>query len=188
MPRKTRPRIRLTELEAVVLGVVGRDGPCTPYAIRRLFADSPAPRWSGSAGAIYPLIRRLQRRGLVTSVEERRGTRSRRRYRLTRAGQAKFRDWLRRPDENETALPHDPWRTRLWFFRSLPPAEARRQLERAAEAMQIHLRRLRVDARKFSADKDLFGYLATRAAVRTMEARIRAVDEAQARLRSPRTK
>lgn len=182
MPRKTRPRVRLTELEAVVLGVVGRDGPCTPYAIRRLFTESPAPRWSGSAGAIYPLIRRLQRRGLVRSVEEQRGSRSRRRYRLTPAGAAKFRDWLRRPDESETALPHDPWRTRLWFFQAITPGEARRRLEAAGQAMRGQLRRLRDDLRNQPADKDLFAHLATRAAIRAMEARIRSADEARRRI------
>ena len=58
MARQKSSRTDTTELEAAVLGVVWQDGPCTPYAIRQHFLESPAPRWSGSAGAIYPLVRR----------------------------------------------------------------------------------------------------------------------------------
>src|SRR5262245_13459166 len=46
----------LTELEGTALGVIWAGQPCTPYRVRRVFLDSPSPSWSGSAGAIYPLI------------------------------------------------------------------------------------------------------------------------------------
>lgn len=188
MPKRTEVRSRLTELEAVVLGVIGQDGPCTPYAIRRVFAESPAPRWSGSAGAIYPLIRRLEKRGLVASVEEPRGTRSRRSYRLTSTGKAKFRTWLRNPDETDSALPHDPWRSRLWFFRALSPTEAVRRLKQDAAAMRTRLERLRSDARNISPDKELWALMATRAAIGAMEARIRAADAARRQIAARRRK
>ena len=55
----------LTDLEQAALGVVWRDGPCTPYQVRKQFLDSPTPSWSGSAGTIYPLMRRLEDMGLV---------------------------------------------------------------------------------------------------------------------------
>ena len=52
----------LSEIEACVLALVSVDGPATPYAIRKVFLNSPNPQWSGSAGTIYPLIGRLLRR------------------------------------------------------------------------------------------------------------------------------
>ena len=72
----------LSELEYVVLGVVRQEAPCTPYVIRQVFAHSPSSYWSGSAGAIYPLVRRLERRGLLESTERRRGSRTSRECRL----------------------------------------------------------------------------------------------------------
>ena len=59
------PRVPLTELEATVLGELSIQQPCTAYAIRRAFAQSPTPTWSGSAGTIYPVLERLLRRKLV---------------------------------------------------------------------------------------------------------------------------
>ena len=60
-------RGQLSEIEACVLALVSEDGPATPYAIRKIFLDSPSPQWSGSAGTIYPLIERLSRRKLIHS-------------------------------------------------------------------------------------------------------------------------
>src|SRR5215471_20999039 len=58
---------RVSEIEACVLGLLSVDGPATPYAIRKVFLESPNPQWSGSAGTIYPLIERLLRRKLIRS-------------------------------------------------------------------------------------------------------------------------
>ena len=50
----------LSELEAVVLGLVWSDGPCTAYAVRRTVQASLSAQWSGSAGAVYPAVARLE--------------------------------------------------------------------------------------------------------------------------------
>src|SRR5215470_17811250 len=55
----------LTELEGCVLGMIALRGPCTPYAVRREFQESPSQYWSASAGAVYPLVVRMLRRRLV---------------------------------------------------------------------------------------------------------------------------
>jgi hypothetical protein len=47
---------RLSELEAAVLGLVWSDGPCTAYAVRRTVQNSLSTQWSGSAGAVYPVV------------------------------------------------------------------------------------------------------------------------------------
>jgi hypothetical protein len=46
---------KLSEIEGCVLGLLAVDGPATPYAIRKVFLESPNPQWSGNAGTIYPL-------------------------------------------------------------------------------------------------------------------------------------
>ena len=64
MPRTT------SELEGAVLGVIWQEGPCTAYTIRKQFVASPSPQWSGSAGAIYPLVRRLEKKRLLALTPE----------------------------------------------------------------------------------------------------------------------
>lgn len=110
----------LTELEGAALGVVLRDGPCTSYAVKELFRASPSDFWSGSAGAIYPLMQRLEKRGLVASVPGSTGRRGRKDYRITAAGRRAFRRWLT-DAERAAGMGFDPLRTRLVFFDQLTP-------------------------------------------------------------------
>ena len=124
MPREEATG-RPTDLEAAVLAVVWRDGPCTAYAIRQHFRQSPTPRWSGSAGAIYPLVRRLEARGLLRSTPGKVGARNQRDCELTAEGLAALRRWLRVPSEVDTALLHDPLRTRVLFLSALSPRDFR---------------------------------------------------------------
>jgi DNA-binding PadR family transcriptional regulator len=108
-----------TELEGAALGLVVRDGPCTSYAVAEIFRGSPSEVWSGSAGSIYPLMRRLERRGLVVSESGATGRRGRRVYRATPEGRREFRRWL--TDAGRAAgMGHDPLRTRLVFLDLLP--------------------------------------------------------------------
>jgi DNA-binding PadR family transcriptional regulator len=65
VPPRSKKAIALTELEGSVLGMIGVKGPCTPYALRREFLDSPSQYWSASSGAVYPLVLRLEERGLI---------------------------------------------------------------------------------------------------------------------------
>ena len=113
----------LTELEGAALGVILRDGPCTSYALKEVFRASLSDFWSGSAGAIYPLVRRLEKRGLVISELTSTGRRARRDYRITPAGRRAFQHWLT-DAEKAAGMGFDPLRTRLVFFDQLSP-EAR---------------------------------------------------------------
>src|SRR5215467_12118551 len=77
---------KLSEIEACVLALVSVDGPATPYAIRKVFLNSPNPQWSGSAGTIYPLIERLRLRKFIRTTVFRTGRRRGNRISLTSAG------------------------------------------------------------------------------------------------------
>jgi DNA-binding PadR family transcriptional regulator len=129
--RRARP---LTELEGTVLGVVWSRQPCTAYQVRREFTDSPSPYWSGSAGAIYPLMARLQAAGLLRSQAHATGARKSRRYTLTAAGRAALARWVGPPvPDHIVGVPPDPLRARITFMRVLPAAR-RRVFLRAIEA------------------------------------------------------
>lgn len=125
----------LTELEGATLGVILRDGPCTSYAVKELFRASPSDFWSGSAGSIYPLMQRLETRGLVASELGATGRRGRRDYRITAAGRRTFKRWLT-DAERAAGMGFDPLRTRLVFFDQLSPQARARFQDAVLAAME----------------------------------------------------
>jgi DNA-binding PadR family transcriptional regulator len=126
-----------SDLELVVLGVVWKMGPCTPYAIRREFLTSPTPHFSGSAGAIYPLVRRLERDGLLSSEAAQQGRRRSRLYRTTSKGTAVLKRWLRPPiPPKDIAGTYDPIRVRIYFLEASPRAQRRALLDEALTEMK----------------------------------------------------
>lgn len=163
---------KLSELEGCVLGLFWSDGPCTPYAIRQVFLNSPSPHWSGSAGAIYPLVRRLERRRLLRSETRATGRRPSRLYALTPAGTRALQTWLSPPlPEVAVGVPPDPLRTRLRVLEALPPARRRAFLADARSRLRQHLRLVQADCRKRHASGDRFSYLMARGALHQMRAR-----------------
>lgn len=132
----TRARA-MTELEGTVLGVVWARQPCTPYQVRREFTESPSPHWSGSAGAIYPLMARLEEAGLVVSVAHATGARQSRLYRVTPAGRRRLRRWVGPPVPAElVGVPPDPLRMRVALLTVLPPAQRLAFLEKIEAALR----------------------------------------------------
>ena len=73
--------------------------PESGYGLKRLFSATPAGVYRPSPGALYPALRRLVARGLITveNDEGQAGHRPRKLYRVTEAGRAAHVDWLRRP-------------------------------------------------------------------------------------------
>lgn len=162
---------KLSELEGCVLALLWAFGPSTPYAIRRVFLDSPNPQWSGSSGSIYPLLDRLEDRNLVRSKVHATGKRRGRLFSLTAAGTAAFRAWLGPPVEEWVAgVPPDPLRTRIHFLGALPVRQRTRFLREARERAQHHLRLIQADCRR-RARQGTYEYLMARGAVIMMQAR-----------------
>jgi DNA-binding PadR family transcriptional regulator len=81
----------------VLLGFIIRE-PLSGYGLKKRFSASPAGVYQPSPGALYPALRRLVARGLL-SVEETvsHGRRELRLYHATEAGRAVHLDWLRQP-------------------------------------------------------------------------------------------
>lgn len=126
-----------TELEQVTLGVVWRDGPCTPYHVRKQFLASPTQTWSGSAGTIYPLMRRLEEQGHLKSEDAPGDGRKTRLYRITPAGRRALKRWMRPPLSPAAVGPgFDLIRARLLFFESLSKAEQQKFLDVVAQQLK----------------------------------------------------
>ncbi len=125
----------LTEMEGATLAMIGRDGPLTAYAIKEAYRNSPSASWSGSAGAVYPMTRRLEERGLLRSQSTKGDGRGRRAYRLTPSGKRAMAKWLTDVDQ-ACGLGFDPLRTRLFFGDLMPPAEQLAFVSAVAQQLQ----------------------------------------------------
>jgi len=119
----TKSRDELTELEGAILGVLRRAGGLSAYKVRSVFLASRSAEWSGSAGAVYPALARLKKRGLVAmrAVGDKRGTKI---CTLTKAGENAHEAWV--CDVERAAGPGlDPFRVRAADFSALPARERR---------------------------------------------------------------
>jgi DNA-binding PadR family transcriptional regulator len=153
---------------------VGRDGPCTPYQVRKLFLESPTPSWSGSSGTIYPLMRRLESSAIVTTRDAALDSRGTRLYRLTPAGRRALKSWMRPPLPPSAIGPGiDPIRTRLLFLEILAPAEREEFLEVVTRQLEGHIAELRRNEREAEATGDRNLFLAARGVLYVARARQR---------------
>lgn len=91
----------LTPTSYIVLGLIERAGPATPYQLKALVAASIGNFWSIPHSQLYAEPVRLARAGYLVEQREQSGRR-RRTYRLSDAGQAALDAWRSEPT---SALP-----------------------------------------------------------------------------------
>ena len=133
-------RKELTELEQCVVGVVWRDGPMTAYEIALMFTTSISSYWSGSAGAIYPLVERLRKRGLLQASKGAKGRTRRTLFTTTPRGLAALKSWIAPPLPPQAGMPSfDPIRTRLFFIEVLPKAQRLVFLDEAEKVIRAQI-------------------------------------------------
>lgn len=91
--KKTRP---LTPLELALLGLIHQDDR-TGYDLCKIFETTPMGHYSSSPGAIYPALKRLEGRGLLSASVEKVGSmRPRKVYSLTPKGLEALKAWVTR--------------------------------------------------------------------------------------------
>jgi DNA-binding PadR family transcriptional regulator len=130
---------RLTPTSYLVLGLLAREGPSTPYDLERHVRATLGNFWSFPHTLLYSEPTRLAGLGLV--VEEREsGGRRRRVFALTARGHEALAAWLDTPANEPTEL-RDPGLLQL-FFSDLAPARSRLQL--AEQQLAIHRAKLAV--------------------------------------------
>ena len=124
----------LTNLENVALAHIWRNGATTAHELRVAFADSSAGRYSGSAGAIYPLVKRLEAAGFVRGRAAANGAQKKKLYKITKAGQKAVENWIFAMAPADM-FPDDPIRTRFQYAYLLNKADRARWLAAAKDAV-----------------------------------------------------
>jgi len=128
---------RLTPTSYLVLGLLAREGPSTPYALERQVDATLGNFWSFPHTLLYSEPPRLEALGFVTETRESHGRR-RRMLAITPAGLEVLTAWLERPSAARTEL-RDPGLLQL-FFMDLASEEARLRLAR--QQLAIHRAKL----------------------------------------------
>ena len=128
---------QLTPTSHLVLGLLAREGPSTPYELKRHVAATLGHFWSFPHTLLYGEPARLAGLGLLSERRED-GGRRRRIFTITPAGVEALRAWLSLPSREPTEL-RDPGLLQL-FFADLGPPGARAAI--AAEQLAIHRGRL----------------------------------------------
>ena len=128
---------RLTPTSYLVLGLLAREGPSTPYDLEQHVRATLGNFWSFPHTLLYSEPPRLAALGLVTEIREAEG-RHRRIFEITPAGRSALGSWLDRPSDAPAEL-RDPGLLQL-FFADLASDEARLRL--AQRQLAIHQAKL----------------------------------------------
>lgn len=128
---------RLTPTSYLVLGLLAREGPSTPYELERHVQATLGNFWSFPHTLLYSEPPRLAALGLVTETRETEGRR-RRVFTITAVGVSALSAWIDRPSGAPTEL-RDLGLLQL-FFADLASGEARLHL--AEQQLAIHRAKL----------------------------------------------
>lgn len=112
-------------LESIALGMVLEDS-LTGYDIKKRIENGIGVFYKASFGSLYPALKRLTEKGLLTASEEPRGNRQKIFYHTTLEGKKQFYDWLSSPmDIFEGTNTH---LAKVYFFDNLPAEIREHQL------------------------------------------------------------
>ena len=131
------PTERMTPTSYLILGLLAREGPSTPYDLEMHVAATLGKFWTFAHTLLYSEPARLAARGLVTETREPEGRR-RRVFAITPVGMAALAVWLDQPSSEPTEL-RDLGLLQM-FFTDLAPHEARVRL--AQQQLAIHSAKL----------------------------------------------
>ena len=126
------PPPHLTATSYLVLGLIEREGPSTPYELKRHVAATIGHFWSFPHALLYTEPPRLVKLGLLTEEREADGRR-RRLFTITDLGRAAIQAWLAKPAQEPTEL-RDAGLLQL-FFADLGSTDDRQAIARAQLAI-----------------------------------------------------
>ena len=127
----------LTELEGAILSEIQHRGQKTAFQVRRAFAVSFSLEWKGSAGAVYPAVKRLVQRGLIqASVAQ--GGRATRTLSLTELGKEELMSWACDPIR-ASSIGIDPFRLRSGIWAELTTGQRKKVFTKIRKEIEVSI-------------------------------------------------
>lgn len=139
--------------EFAILGLLAEQ-PRSGYDIKKEVGERLGHFWSESFGHIYPMLRRLRTKRLVSSRTERStaGRPARRVYEITERGRAALEAWFVEPPP--PVRPRNELLLRIFLGRHAPPETLARDISAYREQVDATLERLREVRREVAASPD----------------------------------
>lgn len=134
----------LTELEGAILSEIEHRGQQTAFQVRRAFQLSPSSEWSGSAGSVYPAVKRLVARGLIDAKASG-DARATKKLALTPVGRDALHHWATAPSRAKN-VGIDPFRLRSGIWLGLQRQERLRLFETLRKALLADIDALQAEA------------------------------------------
>ena len=155
------------DVQSVLLGFLMRSS-MTGYDLRKAFSMSFSFFSGLSYGSIYPSLKKMESRGLISKqVEIQDGTPNRKVYTITEAGKRVFLDALRSPFVPEQ--PKNAFLMRLFFFAHLCPEEREAIAIAQLDSVERLSKELESARPQIEARADRFQYLCFQMGVRYFE-------------------
>lgn len=144
-------------LEFIALGMV-LENDLTGYDIKKMIENGIGVFYKASFGSLYPALKRLAQKGLLTIEEKPQGNRKKIFYHITKEGQTQFFDWLSSPTDILAGA--NTHLAKVYFFDKLPPKIREQQLFEYEISNRNYLKKLKDLETKFRKMKnnDCFYY------------------------------
>ena len=164
-----------TTLSYALLGLLHQE-PRSGYDLRKIFETTPMAHYSGSPGAIYPALRKLEKQRLIKgSVDRRRSLRPRQVFRPSSAGTEAFRSWLAGDIQRDDVIWHvDELMLRFAFHSFLESNAATREFLRSfVREMAGYLLELHEQLKMMPPETPIHGRLALESGIELYKAHCR---------------
>lgn len=119
--------MRSSRTRFAILGAL-TSRPMSGYDLKRFFEESVDFFWRESYGQIYPMLRALEKEGLVAALAEAESDRGRLKHKITPAGRAALTRWLREPAEPQVSRLEIL--LKMLFARQAEPGVTAQQIDR----------------------------------------------------------
>jgi DNA-binding PadR family transcriptional regulator len=174
-------------LEMAILGLLSHK-PQSGYDVRKTFATTAMGHYSDSPGSIYPALRRLEKRGWISSAGTDQGGDRRRRqdFQLTETGRAVLLAWLEQDVTSEDVRDRLAELMLRFAFMdgNVPRSVTVRFLDRFMQELSIRVEEMHTSLDQMRTKVPLVhtGLLAFESGIRGMESQLAWAREARARL------
>ncbi len=161
----------LSELENCALAVVWRDGPLTAYQVRTIFLQSITASWRASTGSIYPLVRKLEKLGLLAVQQVEDHPRKARVLKITPLGRKQLTNWLRAEPKQIADPVADPIRTRFYFLNAADKRTRRTLLQQWIDETEQNIGKAKQSMAQWQSEGKTLAAAAQQGALMQLQAR-----------------